>query len=77
MPVGVLFNSYLYVISANLSIYEGMKEEAQFTLLTLLVPVTATHESSDSLPSRQQQHKKVNAGTAKLGIIMGDYSQVR
>jgi hypothetical protein len=71
-----LFNSYLYVISANLGIYEGMKEEAQFTPLTLLVPVTATHESSDSLPSRQQ-HKKVNAGTAKLGIIMGDYSQVR
>jgi hypothetical protein len=63
-----------------LGIYEGMKEEAQFTPLTLLVPVTATHESSDSLPSRQQQqqqHKKVNAGTAKLGIIMGDYSQVR
>jgi hypothetical protein len=73
----LVFNSDLSVISANLGIYEGMKEEAQFTPLTLLVPVTATHESSDSPPSRQQQHKKVNAGTAKLGIVMGDYSQVR
>ncbi len=69
-----MFNSDLSVISANLGIYEGMKEEAQFTPLTLLVPVTATHESSDS---PRQQHKKVNAGTAKLGIVMGDYSQVR
>jgi hypothetical protein len=52
-----------------LGIYEGMKEEAQFTPLTLDVPVATGKDG-------RVVHKKVKAGTAKLGIIMGDYCQV-
>lgn len=45
-----------------------MKEESQFSPLTLLVPDTTT--------DGRLEHKRVSAGTAKLGIIMGDFSQV-
>jgi hypothetical protein len=61
-----------------LGIYEGMKEESQFTQLTLLVPTVGSSSAPPRHQEQQQQlFKKVSAGTAKLGIIMGDYAQVR
>jgi len=45
-----------------------MKEESQFAELALLVPCD-TEDGGTEL-------RKVHAGTTKLGIIMGDLSQV-
>jgi len=63
------------VTSANLGIFEGTKAESEFSPIVISVPDDVTSTSVDQ-KKKKPNVVRVDTGSPKLGIIMGDYCQV-